>query len=247
MELTAEGQKVENVLGNPAVLGYNTFLNSRKAGWQETMMKMTGLIAFIVLMAGTVFAAPKPAIIAGPEEWTLDVKYENLAQVAVHFKGEKQPRRYWYIIMTLYNKTGHDVDFYPKCDLMTDTFQIVPAGKETPGVVFEKIKKLYQTKYPFLEPLEITSDKVLEGEDNIKDIVIIWPDFDPMAKEVHLFITGLSNETAVVYQPAIKDDSGKPKEFFLRKTLELNYKVGGDPIYRGDTKVTFENKRWIMR
>ncbi len=81
----------------------------------------------------------------------------------------------------------------------------------------------------------------------IKDIVIIWPDFDPMAKEVHLFITGLSNETAVVYQPAIKDDTGKPKEFFLRKTLELNYKVGGDPIYRGDTKLTFESKRWIMR
>jgi len=65
---------------------------------------------------------------------------------------------------------------------MTDTFEITPAGKGTPASVFEQIKKRHQRKFPFLESLENAGNKILQGEDNTKDIAIIWPDFDAKAK-----------------------------------------------------------------
>jgi hypothetical protein len=213
-------------------------------------MKAIGLNVLLVLvcvLVGLCSAAAKPAIVSGRGEWTVDVKFEHLRQVEVHFQGERQPRRYWYIILTLHNKTGRDVEFYPQCDLMTDTFQVLPVGKSMPSVVFDCVKAQNYSTYPFLEPLEDTSNRILQGEDNVKDIVIIWPDFDTKAKGVRIFVTGLSNETAVVRHPVLKDDMGRAKKIFLRKTLELSYKIGGDPEFRSETRVRFQNKRWVMR
>ena len=78
--------------------------------------------------------------------------------------------------------------------------------------------------------------------DNAKDIAIIWPDFDPSAKGFKLFISGLSNETAVVKHPIIKD-----KDVYLRKTLELDYILRSDPALRSSVKLNYRDKRWVMR
>ena len=67
------------------------------------------------------------------------------------------------------------------------------------------------------------------------------------AKGIKLFITGLSNETVAVDHPVAKDQMGKPLRVFLRKTLELSYRLGGDPTFRSDTRLLFESKRWVMR
>ena len=54
---------------------------------------------------------------------------------------------------------------------------------------------------------------------------MIFPDFDPCAKHVSIFIGGLSNETAVVNNPAEKDANGNPIKVVLQKTLELQYDI----------------------
>ena len=95
--------------------------------------------------------------------------------------------------------------------------------------------------------LENVDNKILQGEDNTKDIAIIWPDFDTKAKSIKLFFGGLSNETISIDHPVAKDKSGKPKPVFLRKTLELNYSLGGDPAYRSTVELIYKGKRWIMR
>jgi len=190
-------------------------------------------------------AAPKPAIVPRPGEWTMDTTFEHPQQIVLQ-RGTG-PRHFWYTIITVTNKTKQDVDFYSKCDLMTDTFQIIPAGKGTPPAVFEQIKKRHQSQYPFLEPLEKVGSRILQGEDNAKDIAIIWPDFDAKAKSIRLFISGLSNETAVIDHPVTKDEAGKPVKVYLRKTLELSYGLGGDPAFRSDLKVLYTGKQWIMR
>ncbi len=102
-------------------------------------------------------------------------------------------------------------------------------------------------RYPFLESLEKAGNKILQGEDNTKDIAIIWPDFDAQAQNIKVFITGLSNETAAIDHPIAKDKTGTPAKVFLRKTLELSYKLRGDTALRSDVKVTYKGKRWIMR
>jgi hypothetical protein len=213
------------------------------------MMKdfIYGISVVLVVTACVSLAAPEPAIVQGPDEWTVDVTFEHPQQITLKSGGQKEPKRYWYTIITLTNKTKRDVDFYPRCELMTDTFEIVPAGKGMPAAVFEQIKKRHQKRYPFLESLENAGNKILQGEDNIKDIAIIWPDFDARAKGVKIFIAGLSNETAAIDHPMAKDQAGKPAKVYLRKTLELSYKLGGDAAFRSDAKPTYEGKRWVMR
>ena len=203
--------------------------------------------AALVVMVCICLAGPEPAIVAGPGEWTVDVRFEHPQQIELRAGGDNKPRRFWYTILTLTNRTNRDVDFYPQCDLMTDTFQLIPAGRETPGIVFERIKRRHQSKYPFLESLEKAGNRILQGQDNTKDIAIIWPDFDAKAKNIKLFISGLSNETVVIDHPVAKDKTGKPVKVFLRKTLELSYAVRGDATFRSEARLMHKGKRWVMR
>jgi hypothetical protein len=192
-------------------------------------------------------AAPEPAIVPAPGQWTLDMEFTNPMEITLPLGSDKKPLKFWYLIITLTNNTGKDVDFYPKCDLMTDSFQIVPAGKFVSTALFDQIKKRHKARYPFLELLDQAGTKILQGEDNTKDIAVIWPDFDVKATAVKLFITGLSNETANVNYPILKNEMGEPLKIFLRKTLELNYSLRGDPALRTSASFEFQGKRWIMR
>lgn len=206
-----------------------------------------GILAILAVTACASPAAPEPAVVQEPDDWTLDVTFGHPQQIMVQSSGDKKSKRYWYTLITLTNKTKHDVDFYPKCELMTDTLEVTPAGKGTPAVVFEQIKKRHQRKFPFLESLENAGNKILQGEDNTKDIAVIWPDFDANAKEIKIFIAGLSNETIAVDHPTEKDQAGNPVKIYLRKTLELSYKLGGDAAFRSSAKPVYEGKRWVMR
>ena len=204
-------------------------------------------IGILLIMACFCTAAPEPAIVPGPGLWTVDVKFEHPQQIMMPTGKNNKSGRFWYTIITLTNRTNRDVDFYPECLLMTDTFQVIPAGKDTPMRVFEQIKQRHQSGYPFIEYLEKSDNRILQGADNTKDIAIIWPDFDDNAKNAKIFVTGLSNETIAIDHPMAKDQMGKPKQVFLRKTLELSYRFGGDAAFRTDAKLRFEGKRWIMR
>jgi hypothetical protein len=205
------------------------------------------LIFFTIAISGDVRAYPDPAVVQRAGDWTLEVVFSRLQQISVQCPGEGEPSRYWYIILTLTNRTGSDVPFYPACDLMTDTFRILPAGKGVRGAVFERIKLKHQGRYPFLENIDIAGNKVLEGVDNTKDIVIIWPDFDAKAKNITLFIAGLSNETVAINHPTETDESGVPAKVYLQKTLALDYAVGADEQLRALAKPTYKDKRWVMR
>ncbi len=205
------------------------------------------LFATILVIISISFAAPQPAVVPSQRHWTVNVKYEHPQQIEFQVRGRSEPLRFWYVIISLTNKTKQDVHFYPKCELMTNTLQVIPAGKETPESVFLAIKKRHRRKYRFLEPLERADHRILQGADNAKDIAIIWPDFDPKAKTIKIFIAGLSNETAVVNHPVEKDKDGKPIKVFLRKTLELTYEIQGDPVFRSDARLLYKGQRWIMR
>jgi hypothetical protein len=207
------------------------------------VMKSLVYAVIVVLAAAAAIcsAAPKPAIVPGPDTWTVEVLFEHPRQMTLPGAPNEKPRTFWYTILNLTNRSRQDVDFYPTCDLMTDSFQIVPAGRNTPPEVFERIKKRHQSKYPFLESIEKADPRILQGVDNAKDIAIIWPDFDSTAKSFKLFISGLSNETAVVKHPL------GDKEIYLRKTLELDYILKSDPAFRQSIELNYNQKRWVMR
>ncbi len=202
----------------------------------------------IAVTACSCLAAPEPSIVPGPGMWMLNTAFSHPQQIVLKTSGTGRPIRFWYVILTVTNKTGQDVDFYPKSDLMTDTFQIIPAGKTVPAVVFEQIKRRHQSRYKFLESLEQTSNKILQGEDNTKDIAIVWHDFDANASSIKMFIAGLSNETVAIDHPVAKDKiTGEPVKVYLRRTLELSYDLKGDPALPSGANLAYKDKRWIMR
>ena len=213
-------------------------------------MRITFYILILtVILTATVAcnAAPAPAIVPGANLWTVNVEYTNPEQIMVKIPGQRAPQRFWYIILTMTNKSGYDVPFYPRCDLMTDTLTLTQAYRDTRKRVFKKIAKRYKRKYPFLESLEYADNRILQGEDNTKDMVIIWPDFDLEAKKISLFVAGLSNETVAIDHPTAKNENGMPKKIFLRKTLQLDYAIAGDKALRHKSKLTFKDQTWIMR
>ena len=206
-----------------------------------------GILAVTIYAQTTAISAPQPKIVPLPNQWTLNVVFTQPQQITVKIPGERKPQRFWYVILTLTNDSNMDVPFYPSCELVTDTFQIIPAYTDTRNVVFDKIKSRHKKKYPFLESLESAEHRILQGEDNTQDLAIIWPDFDAKAKNISLFIAGLSNETVVIEHPTKTDPNGNPEKIYLRKTLELQYSISGDPNLRSNTMLVYKGMDWVMR
>lgn len=207
------------------------------------MKRLFLLLLALICYSVNTYAYPEPTKAPKPDIWTLQTEVQQPQQITVNIPG-KGNQRFWYIILSVTNKTDREVPFYPKCELMTDTFKITLAGKKTPGFVFDKLKVRYQGKFPFLENFEAVDRRVLIGADNTVDMAIIYPDFDDKAKNIKMFIAGLSNELAKVSDPL--DEQGS-EPIYLRKTLQLEYNIGGDPAKRDYAKLEFVGKEWVMR
>lgn len=206
-----------------------------------------GTLAIWLMISCVCLAAPEPAIVPSQGQWTVDVEFTHLQQIMLPASGSIQPMRFWYTIITITNNTDDDVSFYPKCDLMTDTFKIKSAGTTVGPMVFEKIKIRHRSRYPFLESLDKTGNIIRQGEENAKDIAIIWSDFDAQARSIKVFMTGFSNETIAVNHPVSMDNDNMPLKVYLRKTLELSYELESESASRSDASLVYNGKRWIMR
>lgn len=206
-------------------------------------------IVCVLAVQSLCLAFPEPALVHDKGDWTLDVRYSQPQQVSVSVPSDPsaKPKRFWYIILTVTNNTNQDAPFYPAFYLVTDTFQVIPAEKRMRKVVFDKIKLLHQGRYPFLESLDFVGNKILQGQDNQRDIAVIWPDFDPKTKNVDMFFAGLSNETAIIDHPIAKDSKDKPVKVYLSKALQLKYSIGGDERLRAYAKLYPKSRHWVMR
>ena len=210
------------------------------------MGKRFSVLLLLVVLVGICAAYPKPAVVQKLSEWTIDLTFDQPKQISVNIDG-KGDQRFWYTIISLTNNTGSEVDFYPECDLVTDTYQVVAAGKGIRKAIFDKIRIQQQGRYPFLQCLDFVDNKILQGRHNTVDIAIIWQDFCPDAKNVSLFISGLSNETAAIDHPLKKKSDGTAEQVILRKTLELSYAVAGDEKLRETATFAYKDKNWVMR
>ena len=107
-----------------------------------------------------------------------------------------------------------------------------------PAPVFDKIKSLYNNPY-LLSPTNIDG-KLLQGDDNAKDGVAIFPALDPEARDFRVFVMGLSGETSEVINPVTK----QPK--IIQKTLELDYNIPGQAI-AVDPQPKLLATKWVMK
>jgi len=207
----------------------------------------------IGLVAGYAVPAPEPSEV--PATWELDFRNERPRPIRVTVPGADEPSTFWYLLYTLTNRTKKDRELAMQFVLYTDTGQVIRSGKKVPAAVFNTIRKTHNN--PLLKDLGAKAGKILQGDDNAKDGVAIWRDFDPKAGKVDLFITGLSGDTALIKLPkpitvTERDAYGKVRtitktEIILARTLQLTYQVAGEASARFTTPTKLLKKKWVMR
>ncbi len=180
------------------------------------------------------FGAPEPSIL--PVSWELNFRHGPIERMIMPVDGKN--KTFWYIRYTVSNNSGRDVLFTPDFQLVTDTGSVSDAFKNVPNEVFGKIRDLYRN--PLLQSPTNILGKLLQGDDNAKDGVIIFGDVAADGRKFQIFVSGLSGETAevenpVTHQPAV-----------LQKTLELDYSVPGEAI-NIPTEQKLLGVKWVMR
>ena len=214
---------------------------------------------------GSVSAAPQPAQV--PQSWELRFEYLTPQRISVRLPGDAQPRTYWYLLYTVTNENQDhpEVQFLPVFTLMTDTMKVYRAEIGVHPAVYDAIKHRHRKTHPFLtEPVRVIG-RMRHGEDNARDSVAIWPDFDPKASSFTLYVGGLSGETERVrnqrFDPAKPEVVAEtmpdgttlekvvnPKYFTVRKTLALDFELPGNETTRNRAQAKLTRPhRWTMR
>ncbi len=212
------------------------------------------VLAMIGAVIGLAVAGPSPSDV--PVTWELDVYLPDVAlPIVVTLPGSDEESVFWYLRYEVTNDTGEDREFTPVIDLTTNTGHIIRAGTNTPTLVYERIKALYNQ--PLLKNMPAMAGRFLQGDDNAKMGVAIWPDFDGDAGQIDIFITGLSGEMQIVKLPnpveqTVTDVDGNSvveqvTEMVLRKTLKLTYALPGEKAARLTTPPTLISRQWVMR
>jgi len=196
---------------------------------------------------------PKPLVV--PLEWQFEIELGKLRPIVVKLPDKDGDQVFWYLRYTVTNKSDGDHILVPEFILYTDTGKVIRSGKKTPGSVFDKIRKLYND--PLMKRPTSMTGKLLQGQDNAKSSAAIWPDFDPNAGQVSIFVGGLSGETASIPLPSPitvvqADWRGREKtvtkdHLLLVKTLELQYNIPGEKSARRFLTPRLIKKRWVMR
>lgn len=228
--------------------------------WFLTLGTLAGMM--IPGLTATASAAPQPSI--APKSWQLEFEFEDPRRLVIQIPGEKQPRVYWYMLYSVTNNSGRDVQFLPRFEIVTDKLRVVQTDVTADPAVFDAIKKLHFRDRPFLqEPLEAMG-KLLQGADNAKDSVAIWQDFSGDARQFTVFVGGLSGESVTLANPnydpdkpefVMKDLPGgakvkvevNPRRFVLYKTLSVAYRLPGDDEARQQAEPVRGKVEWLMR
>ncbi|MBN1345800.1 MAG: hypothetical protein JXQ73_24125 [Phycisphaerae bacterium] len=213
-------------------------------------------------LVGHAVAAPVPDV--APKSWELSFDFVDPQTITLQLPGYDRAQTFWYMLYTVTNNTGREVQFLPRFELMTNTMQVLPGDPGVHPMVFEAIKRRHRPTHPLLiEPVRIMG-RLLQGPDNARSSVVIWPQFDIRANQFTVYIAGLSGESALVPNPDYKPGQPEfetkklgsgaeirvpvnPRYFTLRKTLAIRYLLPGDEQTRAQARVGRLGTDWVMR
>ena len=89
------------------------------------------------------------------------------------------------------------------------------------------------------------ASRLLQGEENAKEGLVVWPVNTPHVRAIEVFGNGFSGEARTIdaYDPETKGT----KRVTLRKTLMLRYQPLGETKATGAESLPVIEQRWIMR
>lgn len=224
------------------------------------MKRLVLLFAIVAVVVGVGIAADEDhrseRLSEKPVTWQFDfMPLGVIRPISVQLPGEETLRTFWYLRYRITNDTGQDRRFIPSFDLCTNTGQLFTDRTTVPKAVYDAIKELHNQ--PLLESLAEVTGQVLEGEDNAKDGVAIWPDIDPAAGKLEVYIGGLSGDqrrlklpitvTMTRELPNGETVTIKTDEVVLHRTLLLEFGLPGEAAARQNTPAVQLKKRWMWR
>jgi hypothetical protein len=200
-------------------------------------MALLSLILALVVPVQT-YAAPEPSPVAS--RWQLDLRPGPL-RIATVVDEIGLAKTYYYLTYDVVNNAGKDIFFAPSFQLASEDGEIRSAGKGVPSVVTNEM--LARLRDPFLldQISMATAGELLQGEENGRTGLVIWPADGLKVDEIKVFAIGFSGETRVINKP----DTGE--EITLRKTLMLIHETPGEITGKGDRPMRRISQRWILR
>lgn len=190
-------------------------------------------LVLALAVAPSVWAPPKPSAV--PLRWELRFEPGDLRL----YVDPVTERAYWYFTYVITNMTGRDQVWAPTFVLFTDGGEILYSGKSVPGRIQERLREMLRN--PLLETQNESIGDLLQGVENARDGLVIWPADRLDVNELSLFVSGISGETVRVEDPI----TGDP--VLLRKTLQRDYLIRGSALARGSLPVEYERQEWVMR
>lgn len=171
-----------------------------------------------------------------PGNWQLDFIPGDFRLYTDPQTGE----HFWYFTYKVINRTGQDRWWAPKFELLVDGGIVRRSGKNVSPITMKRVEALIGHK--LIEDQYQVLGEIRQGESNAKEGFVVWSTDSLEAKELHLFIRGMSSEILKVASP----QAGGP-EVLTHKTMKRDYRVSGDPVDRGSKPVECEQTEWIMR
>lgn len=201
------------------------------------------LVAVMVLAVQGVLLggwAPEPDPVT--TRWQLEFEPGPLRIIRLE-RGSGSPRHYFYMTYRVTNYSGNDLIFAPSFDLVTQAGAIRRSGRDVPPDVTAEL--LAMLRNPYLEDQISVLGNILQGIENAKDGLVVWPADDLETDTISVFVSGLSGEN----KPYVVTDAGtgRNKRVMLRKTLMLSYETPGTLAGRGSTPLEPGEVRWVMR
>lgn len=189
-----------------------------------------------VAVAPLLALAPEPEPV--PKRWQLEVEIGSLRLATVDVK-DVGPQSFLYLTYSVVNNSGQDVLFAPMWEFSNGQGKILRSGRDVPQDVTAQIVSSLQNSFA-QDQIEIIGE-LLQGEENGKQGVVIWPLADMQPERVTIYAAGLSGETRTITAP-----DGK-SQIVLRKSLMLDYDTPGSLLSQGSQPLPVKTRSWILR
>lgn len=200
------------------------------------LMVTLGVLAAIAALAW----APEPDPV--PRRWQLDFKLGQLRMTTLDIAGQGS-RSFFYLTYRVTNTSGQDLLLAPAFELSTSNGALIRSGRDVPADATRQVLDLLGN--PFIEDQIGILGVIMQGEENTREGVVIWPVSDFQPGEVAIYATGFSGETKP-YENR-EPTTGKPQRTILRKTFMARYDMPGELSGRGNEPFVPSEQAWIMR
>lgn len=211
----------------------------------------TSALVGTVVLAGAMQAglAPEPAPV--PTRWQLDIEPGPMRLISVDVPKTSSaagpassggPQMFLYMSYRVINNSGQDVLFAPAFELSNGEGDITRSGRDVPQVVTDKVVAALQN--PLVQDQISIIGELMQGKENGRDGVVIWPLLDTNPQSLVVYAAGFSGETATVDGP---EKNGQKQKFVLRKTLMLDFAPPGSFEGQRSDAIPLAGQSWIMR